>query len=42
MFSLQTLCAAIIGILLIARHHANIKRLINGTENKLSFKGGKK
>lgn len=42
LFSLQTLCAAIIGILLIARHHANIKRLINGTENKLSFKGGKK
>lgn len=33
-------CVIIIGGLLIARHHANIKRLLNGTENKLSF--GKK
>lgn len=29
---------AIIGILCIVRHHANIKRLINGTENKLGQK----
>lgn len=37
---IQLICVIIIGGLLIARHHANIKRLINGTENKLSF--GKK
>lgn len=37
---IQLVCVVIIGGLLIARHHANIKRLINGTENKLSF--GKK
>lgn len=37
---IQLVCVIIIGGLLIARHHANIKRLINGTENKLSF--GKK
>lgn len=30
-------CVVILGGLLILRHHANIKRLINGTENKLSF-----
>ena len=36
----QLVCVVIIGGLLIARHHANIKRLISGTENKLSF--GKK
>lgn len=36
----ELVCVIIIGGLLIARHHANIKRLINGTENKLSF--GKK
>lgn len=41
-FSVRTVCAVIIGVLLIARHHANIKRLMSGTENKLSFKGGKK
>lgn len=29
---------AVIGILCIVRHHANIKRLINGTENKLGQK----
>lgn len=34
----ELVCVIIIGGLLIARHHANIKRLINGTENKLSFK----
>ncbi len=37
---IQLICVVIIGGLLIARHHANIKRLLNGTENKLSF--GKK
>ncbi len=31
-------CSLILGGLLIARHHANIKRLINGTENKLGAK----
>ena len=31
-------CAIIIGGLLILRHHANIKRLLNGTENKLGMK----
>ena len=30
-------CVVILGGLLIARHHANIGRLLNGTENKLSF-----
>ncbi|MGN0108161.1 MAG: glycerol-3-phosphate 1-O-acyltransferase PlsY [Hominilimicola sp.] len=33
----QLVCVVIIGGLLIARHHANIKRLLSGTENKLSF-----
>ena len=28
----------ILAVMAIARHHGNIKRLINGTENKLSFK----
>lgn len=35
-----------IGILVVARHHTNISRLLKGTENKLSFKknpgGGKR
>lgn len=35
--AIQLVCVVIIGGLLIARHHANIKRLLNGTENKLSF-----
>ena len=30
-------CAVLLGALIILRHHANIKRLINGTENKISF-----
>ncbi len=30
--------AAIIMIMGIARHHENIKRLLNGSENKISFK----
>lgn len=34
----QLICVVIIGGLLIARHHANIKRLLNGTENKLGSK----
>lgn len=34
----QIVCSVILGGLLIARHHANIKRLINGTENKLGAK----
>lgn len=38
--AIEMICVIIIGGLLIARHHANIKRLLNGTENKLSF--GKK
>lgn len=37
---IKFVCVAIIGGLLIIRHRANIKRLLNGTENKLSF--GKK
>lgn len=35
--AVQLVCVVIIGGLLISRHHANIKRLLNGTENKLSF-----
>ncbi len=35
----RLICVIIMGGLLIGRHHANIKRLLNGTENKL---GGKK
>lgn len=34
---IQLVCVVIIGGLLIARHHANMKRLLSGTENKLSF-----
>lgn len=36
--AVQIICVAIIGGLLIARHHANIKRLLSGTENKLGQK----
>lgn len=35
---IQLVCVVIIGGLLISRHHANIKRLLNGTENKLGAK----
>lgn len=35
---IKIICIIIIGGLLIVRHHANIKRLINGTENKLGAK----
>ncbi len=31
-------CVIIMGTLLVARHHANIKRLLNGTESKLGAK----
>lgn len=31
------LCAVIIALLIIVKHHANIARLANGEENKLSF-----
>lgn len=36
------ICAVIIALLIIIKHHANITRLKNGTENKLSFKSKKK
>ncbi len=32
------ICSIILGILIIVKHHANIKRLANGTENKLFSK----
>ena len=32
------ICAIILGLLIILKHKENIKRLKNGTENKLSFK----
>ena len=35
---IQLICAVILGGLLVVRHHANIKRLLNGTENKLGSK----
>ncbi len=35
---IRLVCVLILSILLIARHHANIRRLINGTENKLGSK----
>ena len=38
--AMQLVCVVIIGGLLIARHHANIKRLLSGTENKLGAKKG--
>lgn len=34
----KLVCCVLIGGMLIARHHANIKRLLNGTENKLGAK----
>lgn len=36
--AVKLVCVVVIGGLLIARHHANIKRLLNGTENKLGAK----
>ena len=38
--AIQLVCVVIIGGLLIARHHANIKRLLSGTEKKLGAKKG--
>ena len=35
--TIQLICVVILGGLLILRHHANIGRLLKGTENKLSF-----
>lgn len=32
------ICSVILGVLIVAKHHANIKRLANGTENKLFSK----
>lgn len=34
----KLVCCVLIGGMLIVRHHANIKRLLNGTENKLGSK----
>ena len=34
----RLICVILIGGLIIVRHHANIKRLLNGTENKLGAK----
>ena len=31
-------CAVVLGLLAVAKHHANIKRLLNGTESKLFSK----
>lgn len=36
--AVQLVCVIILGGLLILRHHANIKRLLEGTENKLGSK----
>lgn len=36
--AVQIVCVIILGGLLIVRHHANIKRLLSGTENKLGQK----
>ena len=36
------ICALLLGIILIAKHHANIKRLLSGQENKLFKKKGEK
>lgn len=36
------ICALLLSLLIILKHHANIARLKNGEENKLSFKSKKK
>ena len=36
---IKAVCVIIFALLLIARHHANIGRLLKGTENKLGSKG---
>ena len=38
--TVQFVCVLILAVLIIARHHENIKRLLNGTENKLGSKKG--
>ena len=35
---IKLMCVVLIGGMLVARHHANITRLLNGTENKLGAK----
>lgn len=35
------ICAVILAVLIIAKHHTNIQRLLNGTENKLFSKKDK-
>ncbi len=35
---LMALCSIFIALFVVARHHKNIKNLLNGQENKLSFK----
>ena len=35
---IEILVAAAMGLLIVARHHANISRLLKGTENKLFAK----
>lgn len=37
---IQLVCVLILAVLLVVRHHANIGRLVNGTENKLGSKKG--
>lgn len=34
----RIVCVLILAVLLVVRHHANVKRLLNGTENKLGAK----
>ena len=36
----RILCAALVAIVIIFQHTPNIRRLINGTENKISSRGG--
>ena len=38
---IKAVCVIIFALLLIARHHANIGRLLKGTENKLGSKGAR-
>ena len=38
----EMICAVACAVLLIARHHANIKRLVRGEESKFSFRRRKK
>ncbi|MGA2090686.1 MAG: glycerol-3-phosphate 1-O-acyltransferase PlsY [Endomicrobiales bacterium] len=36
-FSIKTLCAALVAVIIIYKHRSNIRRLIDGTENKITF-----